>query len=158
PAALLAHRYGLRNCLVATIATTAAIEGARALIGARLPVAVLAFLSGFVFSLWAVIMAPIVAGTVDTGQRPAAFSIFCATMFATGIAGDWLGGRLPALMHGTRPVLLLSALIAAAALAPALRLRAVGQAPEGARIYPRIGFLLRFLIPFAVWHLGTGSF
>jgi MFS family permease len=163
PAAYLAHRYGLRNCLVATIVSTAAIEVARAVIGARLPLAGLAFVSGCIFSLWAVILAPIIAGTVDARRRPTAFSFFFACMFATGIMGNWLGGRLPLWMHGKRPVLLLAAAMAAAAVLPALRLKPAAAIPEGARVhpsrvYPRSGFLLRFLGPFAVWHLATGSF
>jgi len=105
-----------------------------------------------------VIFGPIVAGTVDEGRRPAAFSFFFACMFATGIAGNWLGGRLPLWMHGKRPVLLLSAAMAAAAVVPALRLKTSARPGPGARVYPRSRFLLRFLIPFAVWHLATGTF
>ena len=122
PAAFLAQRYGLRNCLVATIASTAVIEAARAMIGAELPLAALAFFSGLVFALWAVILTPIVAGTVDARRRPTAFSLFFASQIAIGIAGGWLGGRLAIWMHGKKPVLLLSAALAAVAVAPALRL------------------------------------
>ena len=163
PAAFLAQRYGLRNCLVATIASTAAIEVARAVIGARLPLAGLAFVSGCIFSLWAVILAPTIAGTVDARRRPTAFSFFFACMFATGIVGNWLGGRLPIWMHGKQPVLLLAAAMAAVAVLPALRLKPAAAIAGGARehpsrVYPRGGFLLRFLGPFALWHLATGSF
>jgi len=163
PAVFLAHRYGLRNCLVATIAGTAAIEVARALIGARLPLAGLAFVSGSIFSVWAVTMAPIVAGTVDARRRPTAFSFFFACMYATGMVGGWVGGRLPVWMHGKQPVLLLAAAMAAVAVLPALRLKPAAEIAGGARVhssrvYPRGGFLLRFLGPFALWHLATGSF
>jgi MFS family permease len=158
PGAFLAYRYGLRKCLVATIVATATIEVARAVIGAQLPLAALAFLSGCGFSLWAVILGPIIAGTVEEDRRPAAFSFFFACMFATGIAGNWLGGQLPMWMHGKRPVLLLSAAMSALAVAPALRLKIGVRPSPGARVYPRSRFLLRFLIPFAVWHIATGSF
>jgi len=158
PAAFLAHRFGLRKCLIATIAASSAIEVGRSVIGAQLPLAAMAFLSGCMFSLWAVILSPIIAGTVEQDRRPAAYSFFFACMFATGIAGSWLGGRLPLWMHGKRPVLLFSAAMAAVALLPALRLRTGARPPEGARVYPRSRFLGRFLIPFAVWHLATGSF
>jgi predicted MFS family arabinose efflux permease len=158
PAAFLAQRYGLRNSLVGTIAGTAAIELARAVIGARLPLAGLAFASGFIFSLWAVIMAPIIAGTVDARRCPTAFSFFFACMYATGMVGGWVGGRLPVWMHGKRPVLLLAAAMAALAVLPALRLKPSAAIPGDARVYPRGRFLLRFLGPFAVWHLATGSF
>jgi predicted MFS family arabinose efflux permease len=162
PAALLAQRYGLRNCLVGTIVATAAVEVARALIGARLPLAALAFGAGCIFSLWAVIMAPIIAATVDARRRPTAFSFFFACMFATGVAGSWLGGQLPIWMHGKRPVLLLAAAMAGAAVLPAWRLRPAAADPDGSKhpstVYPRSRFLFRFLAPFAVWHLATGSF
>jgi predicted MFS family arabinose efflux permease len=79
-------------------------------------------------------------------------------MFATGIVGNWLGGQLPVWMHGKRPVLLLAAAMAAVAVLPAWRLKPAAAAADGARVYPRGGFLLRFLGPFAVWHLATGSF
>jgi MFS family permease len=158
PAAFLAHRYGLRRCLVAAMVAVAALEVGRAAVGAQLPLAALAFLSGCAFSLWAVILGPIVAATVDEKRRPAAFSFFFACMFVVGIAGNWLGGRLPLLMHGKRPVLLLSAAMAALGAVPALRLKTGARPSPGARVYPRSRFLLRFLIPFAVWHLATGVF
>ncbi|HXB70011.1 MAG TPA: MFS transporter [Candidatus Acidoferrales bacterium] len=158
PAAFLAYRYGLRRCLLAAIVTLGALEVGRAAVGARLPLAALAFLSGGVFSLWAVILGPIVAGTVDEKRRPAAFSFFFACMFATGMAGNWVGGWLPLWMHGKRPVLLLSAAMTAVGVLPALRLKTGALPSLGARIYPRSRFLWRFLIPFAVWHLATGSF
>jgi hypothetical protein len=31
-------------------------------------------------------------------------------------------------------------------------------APAGERVYPRGGFLWRYLVPFALWHLATGAF
>ena len=158
PAAFLAHRFGLRKCLIATIAATSAIEVGRALVGAQLPLAAMAFLSGCMFSLWAVILSPIIAGAVEEDHRPAAYSVFFACMFATGIAGNWLGGRLPLWMHGKRPVLLWSAAMAAVAVLPALQLRTATPTREPARVYPRSRFLWRFLLPFAVWHLATGSF
>ena len=86
----------------------------RAVIGARMPLAALAFASGCIFSVWAVIMAPLIPGSVEEKRRPTAFSVFFACMFATGIFGSWLGGRLPQWLHGKQPVLLLSAAMAGA--------------------------------------------
>ena len=158
PAALLVYRVGLRKTLLATIAATAAIEMLRALAVTRTPLVVLGFASGCVFSFWAVAFAPIIAGAVEEKRRPAAFSTFFATMFAVGIAGSWIGGQLPLWLHGKRAVLLVSAAMTALALLPALRLRPKPAARERARIYPRSGFLLRFLAAFALWHLATGAF
>jgi hypothetical protein len=106
-------------------------------------------------------LAPAVAGAVEEERRPAAFSFFYATMFATGIAGGFVGGRLPLWMHGKQPALLMAAALAALALWPASRLglAAHSTAPEALhKIYPRTRFMLRYLIPFAIWNLAPGSF
>jgi MFS family permease len=159
PAAYLAYRVGLKKTLLITIAGTAGITILRALVTARWPLAGLSLVSGAIFSMWAVVMAPVIAGAVAEKKRPAAFSVFFATMFATGIAGNWLGGRLPLWLPSKQAVLLFSGLLSAAALIPALRLRlAPAERAPDARIYPQSRFLWRFLIPFALWHLATGTF
>jgi len=158
PAAFLVHRLGLRDTLLFTIAATALAEILRAIAGARFPLAALAFASGAVFSIWAVLLAPLIAGAVDVKRRPAAFSVFFATMIAVGICGNWLGGRLPQWFHGRQTVLLGSAVLSALALLPAWRLKSRPLARAGTRVYPRGRFLVCFLISFAVWHLATGSF
>jgi MFS family permease len=158
PAALIAQRLGLRKALLLTILATAAAEFFRAMLGARLPLAVLAFLSGCTFAVWAVIMAPVIAGAVGEKRRATAFSVFFACMFATGIVGNWLGGVLPQLMPSRRAILLSAAALSAVAVLPALRMRDFPRAPAGARVYPRSRFLALYLIPFALWHLATGTF
>ena len=159
PAAFLARRLGLRNTLVAAFASIAGVEVLRAVVGSRLPLAGLAGLSGAIFSVFAVILTPILAGAVGEKQRPAAFSLFFATNIAVGIAGNWLGGRLPMWLHGKQTVLILSAAMAALAALPAMRLRIPDSPAQAhARLYPRSGFLLRFLAPFALWQIATGIF
>ncbi|HEV3332314.1 MAG TPA: MFS transporter [Bryobacteraceae bacterium] len=159
PAAFLARRLGLRNSLVGCFALTACITALRVVVVARSPLIALAFLSGLVFAVWAVLMAPIIAQAVPEKRRPATFSIFFATMIGIGIAGGSIGGRLPLWVHGKKPALLLAAALVAFAVWPAARLRlGTPVAAVGTRVYPRGGFLLRFLAPFALWHLATGSF
>jgi MFS family permease len=159
PAAFLARRFGLRNSLVASFALTACITALRALVVSRGPLIALAFLSGLVLAVWAVLLAPMIAQAVPEKPRPAAFSIFFASMIGIGIAGGWVGGRLPLLLHGKQAALLMAAGLVALAIWPAARLKpGTRAAPVGARIYPRGAFLLRFLAPFALWHLATGSF
>jgi MFS family permease len=189
PAAALARRFGLRHTLLATVAASACIAALRALATGRVALAALAFVSGLVFSGWAVVMAPAVAGAVEEKRRPAAFSFFYATMFATGIAGGFVGGRLPLWMHGKQPALLMAAALAALALWPASRLRLAAHSPSSDRPSPSVvrraglkwdrpspfvvwlkeldrrrraivcpTFMLRYLIPFAIWNLATGSF
>ena len=139
--------------------STAALCALRALIvSARQSLAGLAFVNGLVFAVWAILMAPTIAGAVEEERRPTAFSFFFATMFAVGIVGGWVGGKLPLWMHGKQPALLLAAALTGFAIWPAWYLRPAPPAPEGARIYPRDPFLFRYLVPFALWNLATGSF
>ena len=158
PAALLARRFGLRRAMAASIGGIAAVMAARALVVAQAPLTALAFVEGALFSLWAVIMAPLIAAAVKDERRPLAFSIFFASMFATGIAGNWMGGWLPVWLHGKQVALLLSTGLMALAVGPALWLKLAVEPAGRARIYPRSRFLVMFLIPFALWHLATGTF
>ncbi|SPE37172.1 conserved membrane hypothetical protein [Candidatus Sulfopaludibacter sp. SbA3] len=158
PAAAIVRRFGLRSGLVGVIAGTAVLSALRTVVDSRSALAGLAFINGINFSVWAVLMAPTIAGAVEEKRRPTAFSVFFAVMFAVGIAGGWVGGKLPLWVHGKQPALLLAAALGALAILPALRLRPTAAAPEGSRIYPRSPFLLRYLIPFALWNLATGSF
>jgi predicted MFS family arabinose efflux permease len=158
PGAFVAQRFGLRRALLGTILCTAAAECLRAIVGTRFPLTALALLSGAIFSVWAVIMAPVIAGVVKKERRAGAFSVFFACMFAVGIAGNWAGGMLPTWIHSRRTLLLLSAAFSAVGLLPALGLRDLPRAPVGTRVYPRSRFLVLYLVPFALWHLGTGAF
>jgi MFS family permease len=158
PAAAVVRRFGTRRSLVAMISAASILCVLRAIVVSRPALAGLAFINGLNFSVWAVLMAPTVAAAVDEKRRPTAFSLFFATMFSLGIVAGWLGGKLPVWLHGKQPALLVAAGLTALAIWPALRLRSAPAAPEGARIYPRSPFLLRYLIPFAVWNLATGSF
>jgi len=159
PAAFLLRRFGLRKLLVADIAATAAIVVGRSLAVSRLPLVALAFGAGALFSVWAVAIDPAIAGAVKENRRPLAFSVFCATMFATGIAGNYAGGVLSRVLHNNQSVLLLAALLLALAVVPAWFLkRDAPPPPEQAKVYPRSPFLLRYLVVFAVWSVAIGSF
>jgi len=159
PTAYLARRFGLRNSLVGCFAATAGITALRAIAAGRGPLIGLAFLWGLVFAVWAVLLAPAIAQAVPLKRRPAAFSIFFATMIGIGVAGGAIGGRLPQWVHGKQTALLIAAALVALAIWPAARLRPGTRAvATGARIYPRGGFLWRFLAPFALWQFAIGSF
>jgi MFS family permease len=158
PAAAMVRRFGSRNSLVGMIGAASVLSALRALVTARVALAALSFVNGLNFAVWAVLMAPTIAGAVEEKRRPTAFSVFFATMFSLGVVGGWAGGKLPQLLHGKQPALLVASGLVALAILPALRMRPAAAAPEGTRIYPRGPFLLRFLVPFAVWHLATGSF
>jgi len=158
PAAALVRRFGLRSSLAGMVSTAACLGALRALLVSRPALIGLAFVNGVNFSIWAVLMTPTVAGVVEEKRRPAAFSVFFAVMYSLGVLGGWLGGKLPSWVHGKQPALLLAAALMAAAISPALRLRPTPAAPPQARILPRSPFLLRYMIPFALWHLATGAF
>jgi MFS family permease len=158
PAAWIAHRIGLRKALLGAIAGTALLTLARAYVVANVPVISLAFVASAVFSIWAVIMAPSIAAAVEEKRRTTAFSLFFSMMFVTGIVGNWVAGQIPGWVHGKQPALVLSAVLCATALVPALRLKAGTVDVPGTRIYPRSRFLWRFLAALAVWNLATGTF
>lgn len=158
PAAFLARRFGLRNTLLGSFVFTAAITALRAVAVSRVPLVVLAFCSGISMAIWAVVFAPLIAQLVAEKWRPAAFSIFFALMIGLGIAGGWLGGRLPLWVHGKEPALLIAAAIVALSIWPTARLPQSAPVPRDTRIYPRSSVFLRFLVPFALFNLATGSF
>ena len=158
PAALVIRRFGLRRTLIATALAAGISEALRVSLVARMPLAALAFVSGAVFAVWAVLMAPLVAGTVAEDRRSTAFSIFFAGMVALGIVANQIGGVLPELLDGKRTVLLLAGGASGLAAIPAARMREFPQGPSGARVYPRSRFLALYLAAFAVWHFATGLF
>ena len=158
PAAFLMRRFGLRKVLFVDIAATTAVVATRALAGSRLPLLALAFAAGALFSVWAVVINPAIAGAVEEKRRPLAYSIFFAVMFSVGIVGNYAGGWLSVWLDGKQAVLLLSAFLVALALIPAWHLRLREPPRERAKVYPRSRFMLRYLAAFAVWNLATGSF
>ena len=160
PAAAAVRRFGLRRTLLGAIAGCAALAGLRALVTGRFELAALGFIGGAFFSGWAVVMTPTIAATVPEKSRAAAFGIFYGAMFAMGIAGGWTGGHLPGWAHGKQPALLIAAGLAALALLPAARLRIAAAAParRESKAYPSARFLVRYMAPFALWNLATGSF
>jgi MFS family permease len=159
PAAFVMRRFGLRRTLLGAIGGGGAVVCLRAM--ARAPAALIGLSAawGLIFSLWAVIIAPSIAAAVRKERRPAAFSVFFAGMFSIGIAGNWVGGRLPGLMHDTKAALLLAGLLVWLALIPAWRFRVHADMPsEPVPMWPRGGFLKRYLAAYAVWQLATGAF
>jgi MFS family permease len=158
PAAALARRWGLGRLLLVSFASVGAISAMRVLVSSRAPLLAFAFLSGVVMSLYAVSLAPAIARLTSDKARAAGFSVSTSSSIALGIFGNWLGGHLPGWMGGKRPAMLAGCALVALALWPSARLR-IGPAPaEGAKLYPRNRFVVRFLIVWAIWSLATGSF
>ena len=158
PAAALARRWGLGKLLFVSFASVGAISALRVLVSSPAPLLALAFLSGVAFSLYAVSLAPAIARLTSDKARSTGFSFSTASSIALGIFGNWLGGHLPGWLGGKRPAMLAGCSLVALALWPSARLR-IGPAPaEGAKLYPRSRFVVRFLLVWAIWNLATGSF
>ncbi len=158
PAAALARRWGLGKLLFVSFASVGMISAVRVAVTGRAPLLALACMSGAAFSLYVVSLAPAIARLTSEKARSAGFSFSTASSIALGIAGGWLGGHLPGWLGGKRPAMLAGCALLALALWPSARLR-IGPAPaEGAKLYPRNRFVVRFLIVWAIWNLATGSF
>jgi MFS family permease len=158
PAAALARRWGLGKMLLASFAGVGAISAMRVGVTSRAPLLALACLSGAAFSLYVVSLAPAIARLTSEKARSMGFSLSTASSIALGILGGWLGGHLPAWVGGKRPAMLAGCALVALALWPSARLRIEPAPAEGAKLYPRNRFVMRFLAVWAVWNLATGSF
>jgi MFS family permease len=158
PAAALARRWGLGRLLLSSFAAVGIISVLRALVTTATPLLALAFLSGAAFSLYVVSLAPAIARLTSEKARSTGFSISTASSIALGILGGWLGGHLPGWLGGKRPAMLAGCALLALALWPSSRLRIEPAPAEGAKLYPRNRFVVRFLIVWAIWNLATGAF
>ncbi len=158
PAAALARRWGLGNVLVASFASVSAISAVRVMVSITVPLLALAFLSGVVFSLYVVSLAPAIARLTNDKARSIGFSISTASSIALGILGGWLGGHLPGWMGGKQPAMLAGCALMALALGPSALLRIAPAPAEDAKLYPRNRFVVRFLLVWAIWNLATGAF
>ncbi len=166
PAGALAHKAGLRRCLLAGFLGVPLISALRALVGGQPALLALAFLGGLVSSLWFVSIAPAIAQLAPERKRALGYSLFFCSGIGLGALAGLVGGRLPGLLTGAggavqakQLALLAGCLLAGLAALPAARLRfseapAMGQR----RIWPRSPFLARFLVAIGVWSLATGAF
>jgi MFS family permease len=157
PAAVLARRWGLGKMLFVSFAAVAAISVVRVLAAGRAPLLALACLQGVAFSLYVVSLAPAIARLTGDKARAAGFSFSTSSAIALGILGGWLGGHLPGWLGGKRPAMLAGCALVALALWPSARLRIAPAPLEGAKLYPRNSFVVRFLIVWAIWNLATGA-
>jgi MFS family permease len=165
PVGFLARRFGLQKLLLFCFIALPFISIFRTVV-ATLPAQIgLAFIAGMALSCWPVCFAPAVASLTTESNRVFAFSIVFATGIGTGTLAGLAGGSLPHLLlrdhpaDGIRLVLIGASLLTCLGIWPVLRLR-LGSPPkiERNRRPPVHPFLLRFLPPFAIWSIVTGSF
>jgi predicted MFS family arabinose efflux permease len=166
PAAYVLHNFGIRTTLVVTLFSLAVVSAFRALAEVPSLLIVSAFAGGFLFSFYAVSIAPTVAQLTTDRARPFGFSLFFSLGIAIGVLAGLIGGRLPTWMaeaFGPGAIPLRSALLVACGIAalgavPALRLRFRSKPESETRVYPRSRFIKQFLLVLLLWNLATGAF
>jgi predicted MFS family arabinose efflux permease len=159
PAAFVLHRFGLRNTLLAAFLGGQLAAAVRVLPVSMPVLASAAFAGGFLFSFYAVSLAPAVAQFTTERSRPFGFSLVFALGIGMGVLAGIAGGQAPALLGLPLQTTLLAACgTAALGAAPLARLRfAAPQAPER-KVYPCTRFIARFLTMIVIWHFATGLF
>jgi len=166
PAAFILHRFGLRRTLISTFAGVPLLCLVRSLNLAPPVLIASAFAGGFLFSFYAVALAPTVAQLTTKRSRPFGFSLVLSIGIGTGVLAGLVGGRLPALLvrasagHTVpiQPALVFACAVSALGVLPTFYLRFARAPDSERRVYPRNRFILRFLLVLLVWNLATGAF
>ena len=157
PAAFVLHKLGIRTTLVATLSAIAAVCAVRTLAVTPSLLIASAFAGGFLFSFYAVSIAPTVAQLTTERSRPFAFSLFFSLGIGIGVLAGLAGGQLPALTS-LQSTLFVACGIAALGALPALGLRFRSHPESEQRVYPRGRFIKGFLAVVLLWSLATGAF
>jgi len=169
PAMLLARRRGLRPLLLFTFLCAPALCALRVLLLWVPAQFALAFATGIAMCCWPICFSPTIAALTDERNRTSGFSIMFATGIGMGTLAGVLGGYVPEMLHtgrfhasivaGIRSVLLLACIITIAGAWPLRRVRvSAAPPPDSGRVRLFHPFLLRFLPPFLLWNVVTGSF
>jgi predicted MFS family arabinose efflux permease len=167
PAGLLINRLGLRKSLLVCFTAVPLVAAARAFFLSQSVLLALAFLGGFVTTLWAVILSPAVTQLTTERNRSLAFSIDCAAGIGIGIGANLIASRIPGWLvrlhfasnftDAKQYALVLGCAIVVLGIVPVSRLHFPPVPETTRRLYPRNRFLLRFLPAVAIWSLITGS-
>lgn len=169
PVSILARRVGLQRLLLFCFVAAPIISICRTTF-LWMPAQIgLAFLGGVALSSWPVCFAPTVAGLTTEENRVFAFSIVFATGIGTGTIAGLVGGSIPQMVlhvhgvnstsDGMRLVLICSSLVAMLGVWPIATLKLGIPAKTERHNRPLFHpFLIRFLPPFAIWSIVTGSF
>lgn len=164
----VARRFGLKKALVLGSALTPAVFALRAAAASPEFILAGAVAGGLALSLWMTSLSPSVASLTDERRRPAGFSLWIGTGIATGIAGGFLGSRLPGWISSAglaqtgagakTAAILCGCAISLLSLVPLSRLALSGGGATESRLYPSGRFVARYLAAFAVWSLAVGAF
>lgn len=169
PAMMAVRRYGLRPLLLLTFGFVPLFSALRIFFLWEPAQFVLAFLTGSALCGWPICFSPAIAQLTRKDNRSAGFSFAFATGIGLGTVAGIAGGYVPEFLHssvlhlrlvdGIRVVLLLSCSIVILGTLPLGRLSLqhhLAQPGERGRIFHP--FLFRFLPPFVLWNIVTGSF
>jgi MFS family permease len=169
PAMILIRRFGLRKPLLFAFFCAPLICSLRLFILWPAAQIGLAFFTGLALCCWPICFSPAVAKFTNEQNRASGFSMVFATGIGLGSLAGLAGGYLPQLLQannsgaapvaGIRVILLCACGVVLLGIWPLLRItQDVNPASytKGVRIlHP---FLLRFLPPFILWNVVTGSF
>jgi MFS family permease len=169
PAMILVRRCGFRKPLLLSFLVAPLICGARVFVLWPPAQIGLAFSTGLALCCWPICFSPAVAKFTNEQNRASGFSIVFATGIGSGCLAGLAGGYLPRLLQtagsgpspiaGIRAVLLCSCGAAMLGAWPLGRLAhdaTPARLADGIRLFHP--FLLRFLPPFILWNVVTGSF
>jgi predicted MFS family arabinose efflux permease len=157
PAAFMIHRFGIRTTLALTFFSLALMCAVRTLAGSPMLLIGSAFGGGFLFSFYAVSVAPTVAQFTTERGRPLGFSLFFSVGIGIGVLAGLAGGKLPSFIS-LQGSLLVACGIASFGAAPAVGLRFRSKPESETRVYPRGRFINQFLLVLLLWNLATGAF
>jgi MFS family permease len=166
PAAAAMRRFGMRSTLFAAFIVVACVSALRAVVLPPPLLATLAFVAGFVGSVWAVAISPAVAQFTTERNRSLGFSLIFSSGVGIGVLGGFVGGHLPGRFASFvssnagsyRASLLVGCALALVALWPLSRLK-MDAAPPSEPVFRRPSPLLaKFFAAVLVWNLGTGAF
>jgi MFS family permease len=169
PMSMLARRIGLRNTLVLGFVSAPILCILRTFV-VWLPAQLgLAILAGAALSCWPVCFSPTLARLTTEDNRVSGFSIIFATGIGSGTLAGLVAGHVPGLLRSAtrvshlmddlQLVLLFTCGVAMLGIVPLLMLRlGPAQCPDkrGSQFFHP--FLFRFLPPFVLWSMVTGSF
>jgi len=169
PMSMLVRRIGLRNVLLVGFVSAPLLCMLRTLV-IWLPAQIgLAFVAGAALSCWPVCFSPVLARLTTEENRVSGFSIIFATGIGSGTLAGLVSGHIPGMLrratgvshlgNDLQLILLFTCGVAMLGIVPLLMLRAgppqCQDTPSSRLFHP---YLLRFLPPFALWSLVTGSF
>ncbi|HKV49464.1 MAG TPA: MFS transporter [Candidatus Acidoferrales bacterium] len=164
---VLSNRLGLRRSLMICLPVVAVISMLRAVIGLPAVLMGLAFAGAAFAAVWAIGLCPAVAQMTTEDNRAFGFSVILSSGIAVGILGGFTGGHLPdwvregvaaSQLHAEQIALLIGCALVALAAWPISRINFGAVTVRSKTVYPRNGFLWRFLPAIAVWSLVTGGF